>query len=108
MKRAFRAALAAALAAAPLALAQAPLGPGNVGGGVSYGERTEVERSSPAIASREEALVPAASLGSLGTLGKQADAEAETCIIRPVMSDHQLRLCGANPAALQQSFPKKK
>ena len=105
MKRAFRAALAAILAASPLALAQAPLGPGNVGGGVPYGERTEVGRSSTPIASREEALVPAA---SLGTLGKQAEAEAETCVIRPVMSDRQLILCGANPAALQQPSRKKK
>ena len=94
-----RIALAALSLAAPLALAQAPMGPGNVGGGVPYERGSDVERSSAPISSREEALVPAA---SLGTLGKQADAEAETCVIRPVMTDQQLKICGANPAALNQ------
>ena len=94
-----RIALAALTLAAPLSLAQAPMGQGNVGGGVPYERGPGVERSASPISSREEALVPAA---SLGTLGKQADTEVETCIIRPVMTDQQLKVCGANPAALNQ------
>lgn len=100
-----RIALAALALAAPLALAQAPMGQGNVGGGVPYERGPAAERSSTTISSREEALVPAA---SLGTLGRQSEVESETCVIRPVMTDHQLKLCGANPAALQQPAPAKK
>ena len=43
-----------------------------------------------------------ASAVALSWLRQQADTEVETCIIRPVMTDQQLKVCGANPAALNQ------
>lgn len=88
-----RTALAAVLLAfAPLAAAQTePVRGASIG----------TESAAPAPSSSSDSSVfPTFSAASVGS----AKLEPETCVIRPVMSDAQLKLCGAMPPV----YPPKK
>lgn len=80
------------LALAPLALAQPQPAPGS-----SIGTET-VHAPTPSYSDAN--TFPTFSAAAVGSQ-KQ---EPETCVIRPVMTDAQLKLCGATPPA----YPPKK
>lgn len=78
------------LALAPLAQAQQPAPGSSIG----------TESRAPAPSQADPVSFPTFSAAAVGS----QKLEAETCVIRPVMTDAQLKICGATPPA----YPPKK